>query len=98
VGPETALVPQRPSSSRRRAGSRGPARESLDGSRAKVPPQGYETDEETLAGKAVEPPTAIEIVGSLVELAVEGSLDLARAGATAGRDLLRSATHRLGRS
>jgi hypothetical protein len=58
---------------------------------AEVPPQGYETDEEASTGKAIEPPTTVEIAASLAELAIEGAADAARAGMSAGTELLRGA-------
>jgi hypothetical protein len=56
---------------------------------AGIPEQGFEIEEDVRVGRAVDPPSRLELATSLIEIVGEGVEDLVRSGVSAGGSLLK---------
>lgn len=89
--PAKATAAKRPARSQKSRQAGGPReREQAPPQGERAPRQGYETEEQ-ISGTPVTPPSGVEMIGSLAELAA----DLAQSGVAAGGRLLKGAISRI---
>jgi hypothetical protein len=78
----------RPSSRGRRAAT-APAPLASGARPIAIPEQGFEVEEDVRVGRALEPPSKLELATSVIELAAEAVEELVKAGVSAGSSLLK---------